>query len=166
MKTIRLIIIVVLLVFNPVFNQVFILAQVHDPDNPIPFDSSIIIGRLDNGLVYYIKYNKKPEQRMEMRLVVNAGSICETDDQQGLAHFVEHMCFNGTKNFPSNRIVDMLEEMGMKFGEEINAYTSFDETVYMLKVPTDKAETIDAGFRILEDWAHQVSMEEEEIDKE
>ena len=166
MKTIRLIIIVALLALNPAFNQGFIHGQVHDPDSPIPPDSSIIMGRLDNGLAYYIKYNKKPEQRMEMRLAVNAGSICETDDQQGLAHFVEHMCFNGTKNFPSNRIVDMLEEMGMKFGEEINAYTSFDETVYMLKVPTDKAETIDAGFRILEDWAHQVSMEEEEIDKE
>lgn len=166
MKTIRLTIIVALLAFNPAFNQVFIHGQVHDPDSPIPPDSAVITGRLDNGLAYYIKYNKKPEQRMEMRLAVNAGSICETDDQQGLAHFVEHMCFNGTKNFPSNRIVDMLEEMGMKFGEEINAYTSFDETVYMLKVPTDKAETIDAGFRILEDWAHQVSMEEEEIDKE
>ncbi|HBE43126.1 MAG TPA: insulinase family protein, partial [Bacteroidales bacterium] len=125
-----------------------------------------IIGKLDNGLTYYIKHNKKPEQRMELRLAVNAGSICENDGQQGLAHFVEHMCFNGTKNFPSNRIVDMLEEMGMKFGAEINAYTGFDETVYMLKVPTDKAETINAGFQVLEDWAHQVSMEDVEIDKE
>ncbi|HOF20792.1 MAG TPA: insulinase family protein, partial [Bacteroidales bacterium] len=166
MKINRLVIIIVLLVFIPAFSQVVILGQIRDPDSPIPPDSSVIIGRLDNGLAYYIKHNKKPEQRMEMRLAVNAGSICETDDQQGLAHFVEHMCFNGTKNFPSNRIVDMLEEMGMKFGEEINAYTSFDETVYMLKVPTDKTETINAGFRILEDWAHQVSMEEEEIDKE
>lgn len=166
MKTIRLIIAVALLAYYPAFSQDFIPGRVYDPDSPIPPDSGLVTGRLDNGLVYYIKYNKRPEQRMEMRLAVNVGSVCETDDQQGLAHFVEHMCFNGTKNFPSNRIIDMLEGMGMKFGEEINAYTSFDETVYMLKVPTDKAETIDAGFRILEDWAHQVSMEEEEIDKE
>jgi len=148
------------------FISVMIFAQIQNPDNPIPPDPSIKIGRLDNGLTYYIKHNKKPEQRVEMRLAVNAGSICETDGQQGLAHFVEHMCFNGTKNFPSNRIVDMFEEMGMKFGAEINAYTSFDQTIYMLKVPTDKSETIDAGFQVLEDWAHQVSMEDAEIDKE
>lgn len=141
-------------------------AQIQNPDSPIPPDPDIKIGRLDNGITYYIKYNKKPEQRVELRLAVNAGSICETDGQQGLAHFVEHMCFNGTKNFPSNRIVDMLEEMGMKFGEEINAYTSFDQTIYMLKVPTDKAETINAGFQIIEDWAHQVSLDDVEIDKE
>ena len=143
-----------------------IVAQTGDPDTPVPPDPSIKIGRLDNGITYYIKYNKKPEQRVELRLAVNAGSICETDGQQGLAHFMEHMCFNGTKNFPSNRIVDMLEEMGMKFGAEINAFTSFDQTIYMLKVPTDKAETINTGFQVLEDWAHQVSLEDVEIDKE
>ena len=126
----------------------------------------IKIGKLDNGITYYIKYNKKPEQRVELRLAINAGSICETDGQQGLAHFCEHMCFNGTKNFPSNRIIDMLEEMGVKFGAELNAYTSFDQTIYMLKVPTDKEEWINRGFQVLEDWAHQVSLEEAEIDKE
>ena len=142
------------------------IAQIPDPDSPIPPDPDIKIGKLDNGITYYIKYNQKPEKRVELRLAVNAGSICETDGQQGLAHFVEHMCFNGTKNFPSNRIVDMLEEMGMKFGAEINAGTSFDETIYMLKVPTDKTESINTGFQILEDWAHQVSLEDAEIDKE
>ena len=114
-----------------------ISAQIQNPDNPIPPDPNIKIGRLDNVITYYIKYNKKPEQRVELRLAVNAGSICETDDQQGLAHFCEHIGLNGTKNFPSNKIVDMLEEMGVKFGAELNAGTSFDQTIYMLKIPTD-----------------------------
>ncbi len=143
-----------------------ISAQIQDPGNPIPPDPDIKIGKLDNGITYYIKHNEKPEQRIELRLAINAGSICETNGQLGLAHFCEHMCFNGTKNFPSNKIIDMLEEMGVKFGAELNAYTSFDETIYMLKVPTDKMEWINRGFQVLEDWAHQVSMEEVEIDKE
>lgn len=141
-------------------------AQETDLGRPIPVDPNIKVGKLDNGFTYYIKQNKKPEQRIEMRLAVNAGSICETDAQQGLAHFCEHMCFNGTKNFPSNKIVDLLEEMGMKFGADLNAYTSFDETVYKLKVPTDKAELIDQGFQIMADWAHQVTMDSVEINKE
>ena len=141
-------------------------AQNLRPDEPIPPDPNIKIGKLGNGLTYYIKYNKKPEQRIELRLAVNAGSVCETDGQQGLAHFVEHMCFNGTKNFPSNRIIDMLEEMGVKFGAELNAFTSFDQTVYMLKVPADKEEWINRGFQVLEDWAHQVTLDDNEIDKE
>ena len=86
-------------------------AQIRDIDKPIPADPDIKIGKLDNGLTYYIKLNKKPEQRVELRLAINAGSVCETDGQQGLAHFCEHMCFNGTKNFPSNKIISMLEEM-------------------------------------------------------
>jgi zinc protease len=141
-------------------------AQVSDLSKPIPVDPSITKGKLDNGVTFYIKQNKMPEQRVELRLAINAGSICENNSQLGLAHFVEHMCFNGTKNFPSNMIVSMLEEMGVKFGAELNAYTSFDETVYMLKVPTDKIEWINRGFQVLEDWAHQVSMENTEIDKE
>jgi zinc protease len=141
-------------------------AQIPDLDKPIPADPNIRIGKLDNGITYYIKLNKKPEQRIELRLAVNAGSICETDGQQGLAHFVEHMCFNGTKNFPSNKIIGMLEEMGVKLGAELNASTGFDETIYMLKVPTDSIEWINRGFQVLEDWAHQVSMENIEIDKE
>ena len=143
-----------------------IYAQVQNLGNPIPPDPNIRIGKLENGLTYYIKQNKKPEQRVEFRLAINAGSICETDDERGLAHFCEHMCFNGTKNFPSNKMVDMLEEMGVKFGQEINASTSFDQTVYMLKVPSDSALWIDRGFQVLEDWAHQVSMDDKEIDKE
>ena len=141
-------------------------AQETDLGKPIPVDPNIKVGKLDNGFTYYIKQNKKPEQRVEMRLAVNAGSICETDAQQGLAHFCEHMCFNGTKNFPSNKIVDLLEEMGMKFGADLNAYTSFDETVYKLKIPTDKMELIDQGFQIMADWAHQVTFDSVEINKE
>lgn len=141
-------------------------AQIQNPDKPIPPDPKIIMGKLDNGMTYYIKPNKKPEKRMELRLALNAGSICETDAQQGLAHFCEHMCFNGTKNFPSNKIISMLEEMGVKFGAELNASTGFDQTVYMLKVPTDSIEWINRGFQVVEDWAHQVSMDDVEIDKE
>ena len=162
MKSIKLIV----LIACQVLLSSVVMAQIGDLQAPVPPDPDIKIGRLDNGITYYIKYNQKPEKRVELRLAVNAGSICETDGQQGLAHFVEHMCFNGTKNFPSNKIVDMLEEMGMKFGAEINAGTSFDQTIYMLKVPTDKAETINAGFQVLEDWAHQVSLDDTEIDNE
>lgn len=143
-----------------------ISAQVKDLSAKIAPDPAIRIGKLENGITYYIKANAKPEQRIELRLAINAGSVCETEGQLGLAHFTEHMCFNGTKNFPSNRIVDMLEEMGVKFGAELNAYTSFDQTIYMLKVPTDREEWINRGFQVLEDWAHQVSMEDAEIDKE
>ncbi|MCJ7446658.1 MAG: insulinase family protein [Bacteroidales bacterium] len=141
-------------------------AQVQNPDQPIPADPNITIGKLENGITYYIKVNKKPEQRIELRLAVNAGSVCETDGQQGLAHFMEHMCFNGTKNFPSNKIISMMEEIGVRFGADLNAYTSFDQTIYMLKVPTDNLEWINRGFQVLEDWAHQVTLDDNEIDKE
>jgi len=161
MKTLKFLIIVISFLFFKCLN-----AQDIKLDDPIPPDPAIRIGVLDNGLTYYIKQNKKPEQRIELRLAVNAGSVCETDGQQGLAHFMEHMCFNGTKNFPSNRIIDMLEEMGVRFGAELNAYTGFDQTIYMLKVPADKEEWINRGFQVLEDWAHQVTLDDTEIDKE
>jgi zinc protease len=162
MKKLR--VVLFLFVCGSIFTGLY--AQIQNLNDPIPPDPDIKIGKLDNGITYYIKYNKRPEQRIELRLAINAGSICETDGQLGLAHFCEHMCFNGTRNFPSNKIIDMLEEMGVKFGAELNAYTGFDQTIYMLKVPTDKMEWIDRGFQVLEDWAHQVSMDEVEIDKE
>ena len=162
MKNLKLLFILVLWGF--VFTG--ISAQIQDLNMPIPADPNIKIGKLDNGITYYIKLNKKPEKRVELRLAINAGSVCETNGQQGLAHFVEHMCFNGTKNFPSNKIISMLEEMGVKFGAELNANTSFDQTIYLLKVPTDSILWINRGFQVLEDWAHQVSMEDVEIDKE
>jgi zinc protease len=132
----------------------------------IPIDPQITTGRFANGLRYYIRKNKKPEQRAELRLVVNAGSILEERDQSGLAHFVEHMAFNGTKHFPKQETVKFLESIGMRFGPSVNAFTSFDETVYMLEVPTDKPDVLDKAFLILEDWAHNVSFDDAEIDKE
>lgn len=132
----------------------------------LPIDSLVTVGQLDNGLRYVIRKNQKPENRVELRLVVNVGSVLEDEDQRGLAHFVEHMAFNGTKNFAKQELVDYLELIGMRFGPDLNAYTSFDETVYMLTVPTDSTEVVETAFQILEDWAHQISFEPEEIDKE
>ena len=132
----------------------------------LPIDSLATVGQLDNGLRYVIRKNQKPENRVELRLVVDVGSVLEDEDQRGLAHFVEHMAFNGTKNFAKQELVDYLELIGMRFGPDLNAYTSFDETVYMLTVPTDSAEVVETAFQILEDWAHQISFKPEEIDKE
>src|SRR6186997_219555 len=126
---------------------------------PMPVDPAITQGQLPNGLRYYVRANKKPEQRAELRLVVKAGSILEEDDQQGLAHFAEHMAFNGTKNFPKHDVVSFLESLGMRFGADINAYTSFDETVYMLTVPTDKPGALEKSLLILEDWAHNITFD-------
>lgn len=132
----------------------------------VPFDKSIVRGKLDNGLTYFIKKNKKPENRAELRLVVRAGSVNEDDNQKGLAHLCEHMAFNGTKSFPKDSLVNLIENMGMRFGPDLNAYTSFDETVYMLQVPTDEKQKFQNGMQILEEWAHLVKYEDTEIDKE
>ena len=132
----------------------------------IPVDPLIIKGTLPSGLTYYIRQNKKPEHRAELRLAVNAGSVLESQDQQGLAHFAEHMAFNGTEHFQKQELVSYLESIGMRFGPEVNAYTSFDETVYMLQLPTDSLEVFRKGFQVLEDWAHEVSYDSTEIDKE
>ena len=132
----------------------------------LPVDPDIVIGQFDNGLKYMIRRNSLPAGRAELRLVVNAGSLVEDDDQLGLAHFVEHMAFNGTKNFPKLETVAFLESIGMRFGPSVNAFTSFDETVYMLQVPSDKPEVLDRSMLILEDWAHNVSFDPAEIDKE
>ena len=135
-------------------------------DQSIPADPAYRSGTLDNGIKYYIRQNEKPEDRAELRLVVKAGSNQEDDDQQGLAHFVEHMAFNGTAHFAKSELVDYLESIGTRFGPDLNAYTSFDETVYMLQVRTDSLELLQKGMLILEDWAHGISFEDEEIDKE
>ncbi len=135
-------------------------------DNPIPFDPAVKTGKLSNGLTYYIRKNNKPEDKVDLRLVINAGSILEDEDQRGLAHFMEHMCFNGTKRFPKNELVDYLQSIGVKFGQHLNAYTSFDETVYFLPIPSDDPEKLEKGFQILEDWAFNTVLTPEEIDKE
>jgi zinc protease len=135
-------------------------------NKPIPLDKNVIIRKLDNGLTYYIRKNTKPEKRVELRLAINAGSVLEDEDQQGLAHFVEHMAFNGTKNFAKNDLVKYLQSVGVQFGPEINAFTSFDETVYQLTLPADSAAILEKGFQIMEDWAHNLLFDGKEIDKE
>src|SRR5215510_13803403 len=133
---------------------------------PMPVDPQITMGQFKNGLRYYIRTTKKPEKRAELRLVVKAGSILEDDDQLGLAHFVEHMAFNGTKNFPKHDLLAFIESLGMRFGAHLNAYTSFDETVYMLTVPTDKPGAMEKSFQVLQDWAQNLSFDPAEIEKE
>lgn len=135
-------------------------------DEKIPLNPKVKYGKLDNGLTYYIMQNAKPEDKVELRLVVNAGSILEEDEQLGLAHFMEHMNFNGTKNFKKNELVDYLQSVGVKFGAHLNAYTGFDQTVYILPIPSDDDEVLEKGFQILEDWAHNADLSGEEIDKE
>lgn len=138
----------------------------YELNDEIPFDESITYGKLDNGLTYYIKSNPKPENRAELKLAVYAGSVLEDEEQRGLAHFCEHMAFNGTKNFPKHELINYLESTGMEFGADVNAYTSFDETVYGITVPLDDEEMLDKGLLVLHDWAHYVSFEPEEIDAE
>jgi zinc protease len=129
-------------------------------------DPAVTMGTLDNGLRYYVRANGRPEKRAELWLVVNAGSVLEDEDQRGLAHFVEHMAFNGTAGFEKQALVNYLESIGMQFGADLNAYTGFDETVYMLTVPTDTGPALATGIRILEEWAHLVTFDSTEIEKE
>src|SRR5579872_2540432 len=132
----------------------------------MPVDPAIIRAQLPNGLRYYVRANPKPEKRAELRLVVKAGSILEEDDQQGLAHFVEHMAFNGTRHFPQQETIAFLQSLGMRFGADVNAFTSFDETEFTLTIPTDKPGTLDRALLILEDWAHDLTFDPAAIDKE
>jgi zinc protease len=136
------------------------------PAGELTPDPAVRTGTLDSGITYFVRANQKPEQRAELYLVLNAGSVLEDEDQLGLAHFVEHMAFNGTANFEKQELVDYLESIGMRFGPNVNAFTSFDETVYTLTVPTDDPEIVETAMQILEDWAHQVSFDPEEVDKE
>lgn len=133
---------------------------------PLVKDSAIVEGKLDNGMSYFVRSNKEPNNRIYLRLAVNTGSANEDDDQKGIAHFIEHMCFNGTKHFEKGRLTNYFESIGMKFGPEVNAYTNMEETVYMLEIPADNPEFLDNALTILNDWACAVSFDHEEIDKE
>jgi len=135
-------------------------------DAELPVDPEVRVGTFANGLTYYIRANRRPENRGELRLVVNAGSVLEDDDQRGMAHLLEHMAFNGTDNFEKQELIEFMESIGMRLGPDVNAYTSFDETVYMLQVPTDNPEFISTAFQIMEDWSKGITLDDAEIDAE
>ncbi|ATP56265.1 peptidase M16 [Pedobacter ginsengisoli] len=152
-----------------VFNLSIFCTKVNAQEKPqklIPFDAAIKTGKLSNGFTYYIKKNTEPKHRVTLYLVVKAGSILEDENQLGLAHFMEHMSFNGTKHFPKNELVAYLQKSGIRFGADLNAYTGFDETVYQLPIPTDNAEILKNGMQIIRDWAQDATLDPEEIDRE
>lgn len=142
------------------------LAASLDGEDPVPLDGRVVHDTLPNGLVLYVRENPRPRDRIELRLVLRAGSVLEEPAERGLAHFVEHMAFNGTARFEKQAIVDYLESIGMRFGPDVNAYTSFDETVYMLTVPTDSVDQLETGLDILEDWAEGIAFDPEEVARE
>ena len=153
-------------VVTPPSDEITPVQSVDTASDLIPLDPAVRYGTLENGLTYYIQRNTEPQNRAELRLVVDAGSVLEENDQLGLAHFVEHMLFNGTERFEAQEIVNFMERIGMRFGPDVNAYTSFDETVYMLQIPTDDPEIERMAFEILSDWAARAALSEEEIDSE
>ena len=144
----------------------FGVSNAQDLKSKLPNDPDVVTGKLENGLTYYIRTNHKPEKKVELRMAVKAGAILENDDQRGLAHFMEHMNFNGTKNFQKNDLVSYLQSIGVQFGADLNAYTAFDQTVYILPIPTDKPGNLEKGFQIIEDWAHNALLTDKDIDEE
>ncbi len=141
-------------------------ASAQNLSQQLPIDNNVTVGKLDNGLTYYIRPNAKPENKVELRLVLKAGSILEDEKQLGLAHFMEHMNFNGSKNFEKNELVNYLQSIGVDFGADLNAYTGFDQTVYILPIPTDKPGNLEKGFQIIEDWAHNALITDEDVNEE
>jgi len=141
-------------------------ATAPDLRSPLPQDPAVEKGTLANGLTYYIRANHEPKDRAELRLLVRAGSVLEDEDQRGLAHFVEHMAFNGTTHFPGTGVVDTLEMFGMDLGADVNASTGFDATMYQVRIPTKNPKMLDQAFLILEDWAHGVTFLKKDIDEE
>ena len=137
-----------------------------DPDTPLGFDPAVVRGVLSNGLTYYIRHNEEPRDRAHISLVVRAGSVHEEEEQRGLAHFVEHMAFNGTERFAKHEIIDYLESIGSSFGSHLNARTGFEDTLYFLDIPTGDPEITETAFQILSDWAYAVSFDPEEVELE
>ncbi|MDR1748263.1 MAG: insulinase family protein, partial [Spirochaetaceae bacterium] len=133
---------------------------------PLGMDSAVVSGILENGISYYVIENAEPENRIFLRLVVKAGSINESDDQRGVAHFVEHLAFNGSEHFAENELIDYFESIGMSFGPEVNAYTSFEETVYMLELPADDPDMLAQSMLVLSDWASALTFDPVQLDKE
>ncbi len=141
-------------------------AALATPDAEVPFDPEVLRGTLDNGLRYFIRRNPEPRGRAELRLVVLAGSLVEAGDQRGAAHYLEHMAFNGTARFPENDLVAFLQRAGIRFGADLNAYTSFEETVYMLPIPTADATLLPTGLDVLRDWAGGITLDEAQFEAE
>lgn len=142
------------------------MAQMN-PMQPIPADKDLRTGKLENGLTYYIRHNEKPKGQADFYILHDVGAIQEDDDQQGLAHFLEHMAFNGTKNLPGKQMIEYLETVGVKFGYNLNAATSWDYTVYNISdVPTARQGVIDSALLVLHDWSHFIALQPEEIDSE
>lgn len=136
------------------------------PDSVLPLDPVVTYGTLSNGMTYYIRHNEEPRNRVQLMMVVRAGSVLEEESERGLAHFAEHMAFNGTERFEKQQIVEYLESLGVDFGPDLNASTGFDTTTYELEVPTEDAEVLETAFQILSDWAYAISFDPEEVDKE
>src|ERR1700704_4122930 len=143
-----------------------LVAQTVNLQDTIPFDAAVKTATLPNGLKYFIRKNSRPEKRLSLRLAVKAGSLFEADDQLGLAHLIEHMAFNGSAHFKPGALVSYFESVGARLGPHVNAYTSFDETVYMLDLPSDKAEVVEKGLTALADFAGDLTISQEEVDKE
>src|SRR6185369_7113845 len=143
-----------------------LVAQTFNLQDTIPFDTAVRTATLPNGLKYFVRQNPRPEKRVSLRLAVKAGSLFEADDQQGLAHLIEHMAFNGSTHFKPGELVSYFESTGARLGPHVNAYTSFDETVYMLDLPTDPQEVVTKGLTALADFAGGLSLEQSEVDKE
>ena len=135
-------------------------------EEPLDFDPLVVRGTLSNGLSYYIRHNEEPRDRAQIALAVKAGSVHEEENQRGLAHFVEHMAFNGTERFAKQEIIEYIESIGSTFGPDLNAYTGFDETLYFLEIPTDDPEITENAFQILSDWAYAISFDPEEVELE
>ena len=152
--------------FSQAKNQKGVVKSAAVKSDVLPLDTAVRVGKLPNGFTYYIRKNIEPKNRVTMYLANKVGSILENDDQQGLAHFMEHMSFNGTKNFPKNELVSYLQKAGVRFGADLNAFTSFDETVYQLPIPTDDPEILKNGFQIMRDWAQDATLDSAEIEKE
>ena len=150
----------------PVHAQTQAAKPAFTPTDTLPFDTAVTRGTLPNGLTYYIRKNTRPEKRVALQLAVKAGSVDETDHQQGLAHFLEHMAFNGSRHFKSGELIATLESTGARMGPHVNAYTSFDETVYMFQVPTDKEGIVHKGLQALADVADGLTLDPKEIEKE
>ena len=132
-------------------------------EEKIPFSNKIIIGTLENGFTYYIRHNDFPSDKIEFRLNVRAGSLEETEEELGIAHFVEHMAFNGTKNFPKNSVIKFMESAGLVFGKDSNAYTSSDNTNYQLTIPADDSVLVEKAFAVMRDWADGVVFNEQDV---